>query len=107
MSPREIRAVAVISPAPLLPSITSWPGVPGVSRSGTTKPATSTASPTPVYASTCRTDSHTSGLRLSVGDDVRHEPRQIGGHEPVGLADAQPGRLHVHGPHAQHRAVAV
>src|SRR4051812_11098354 len=94
-------------PAPRLPSITSCPSFPGGSRSSTTKPATSTASPTPVYARTCRTDSNTCGLPLSVADDVRHEPRKIVGHEPVGLADAQPGRLHVDGPHAHHGAVAV
>src|SRR4051812_33719149 len=70
------------------------------------KPATSTASPTPVYARTCRTDSNTVSTP-SVGDDVRHEPREIVGHEPVGLADAEPGRLHVDGPHAQHGTVAV
>src|SRR4051794_38571609 len=87
--------------------MTRWPSLPGVSRSSTTKPAVSTASPTPVYAKTCSTDSNTIGSLFSVVDDVRHEPRQIVGHEPVGLADPQPRRLHVDGPHAEHGAVAV
>src|SRR5215203_5163602 len=87
--------------------MTSWPSLPGVSRSRTMKPAVSTTSPTPVYAKTCRTDSNTLGSLFSVVDDVRHEPRKIVGHEPVGLADAQPRRLHVDGPHAEDGAVAV
>src|SRR3954447_9502821 len=105
-SPSENSEVPASRPAPRLPSITSAPSLPGVIASSMRKPATSTASPTPVYARTCRTDSNTVSTP-SVGDDVRHEPREIVGHEPVGLADAEPGRLHVDGPHAQHGAVAV
>src|SRR4051795_11534297 len=105
-SPSEKSEAPASRPAPRLPSITSAPSLPGVIASSIRKPATSTASPTPVYARTCRTDSNTVSTP-SVGDDVRHEPREIVGHEPVGLADAQPGRLHVDGPHAQHGAVAV
>src|SRR4051794_13877683 len=60
----------------------------------------------PVYARTCRTSS---SIRrsVSVGDDVGDEPREVVGHEPMGLADAEAGRPHVDGPHAQHGAVAV
>src|SRR3954447_7069605 len=105
-SPSENSEVPASRPAPRLPSITSAPSLPGVIASSMRKPATSTASPTPVYARTCRTDSNTVSTP-SVGDDVRHEPREIVGHEPVGLADAEPGRLHVDGPHAEHGAVAV
>src|SRR3954469_18581863 len=60
--------------------------------------------PTPVYARTCRTSSNI-GSSL-VGDDVRHEPREVVGHEPVGLADPEAHRLHVDGPHAEHGTVA-
>src|SRR3954447_21365266 len=105
-SPSENRDVPASSPAPRLPSITSVPSLPGVIASSIRKPATRTAIPTPVYARTCRTDSNIFWTP-SVGDDVRHEPRKVVGHEPVGLADPEPGGLHVDGPDAQHGAVAV
>src|SRR4051794_7712057 len=62
--------------------------------------------PTPVYARICRTFSNIGCLWL-VSDDVRHEPREIVGHEPVGLADAEACRLHVDGPDPEHGMVAV
>src|SRR3954467_190268 len=62
--------------------------------------------PTPVYARICRTFSNIGCLWL-VSDDVWHEPREIVGHEPVGLADSQAGGLHVDGPDPQYRMVAV
>src|SRR4051812_10008924 len=105
-SPSENSDVAASRPAPRLPSITSVPSLPGVIASSIRKPATRTAIPTPVYARTCRTDSNIFSTP-SIGDDVRHEPRKIVGDEPVGLADPEPGRLHVDGPHAKHGAVAV
>src|SRR5919108_5937291 len=62
--------------------------------------------PTPVYARISRTFSNIGRLPL-VSDDVRHEPREVVGHEPVGLADAEPGGLHVDGPDPEHGMVAV
>src|SRR3954469_9831103 len=62
--------------------------------------------PTPVYARISRKFSNIGGLWL-VSDDVRHEPREIVGHEPVGLADPQACGLHVDGPDPEHGVVAV
>src|SRR3954467_15880194 len=62
--------------------------------------------PTPVYARICRTFSNIGCLWL-VSDDVRHEPREIVGHEPVGFPDAEACGLHVDGPDPEHGMVAA
>src|SRR5689334_1831807 len=101
--PSEKSELAASRPAPLLPSITRCPSRPGVIRSSAMKPMTRITRPTPVYARTCRTDSNTGDspqrsddrggaegmFRLLIGNDMRNEPRQVVGHEPVGLADPE------------------